>query len=248
MPSDFLNIAMFNSDYVVPDLLARAAGQKSLARLREPVRALYDNVFEHFPAVNRVSQVTLRFVRGQTRTDARPCGGALAALLPGEVRAGLRLVNWCAMAPREKTGTNQPPQGRKQPYSGEQTAVVFAAFLVIAFILANMLGAFQSAQAASLHNFGWNTGPGLAVTLQFATYIVRSLIAALYFLKVRWFYWMLVASMVAVYCIPAPRYPITAVNTPGLIGLVILIGIPLVLGQRQYIVPWRHGGKRKGPA
>jgi hypothetical protein len=143
------------------------------------------------------------------------------------------------MAPGEESDTYRPPQGRKQPWRGEQTAAVFTVFFVIAFVLANMLGAFQSALSASLHNFGWSTGPGLSVALQFATFILRALIAALYFLKVRWFYWMLVASMVAVYALPSPPYPINVVNTPGLIGLVVLIGIPLVLGQRQYILPWR---------
>ena len=150
------------------------------------------------------------------------------------------------MAPGEETGTRQRPPGRVQPWRAEQAAAVFTAFLVLAFILANMLGAFQSALAVSVQNFGWNTGPGLAVTLQFATFIVRSLIAALYFLKVRWFYWMLVASMVVVYLAPSPPYQINAVNTPGLIGLVVLIAIPLVLGQRRYILPWRHGARGEG--
>ena len=147
------------------------------------------------------------------------------------------------MAPGDQSDIYRPPPGGKQPWRAEQTAAVFTVFLVIAFVLANMLGAFQSVLAMQTFGYGWDSKFGLVVVLQFATHIVRCFIAALYFLKVRWFYWMLVVSMVVVYLFPSPPFPIGVVNTPGMIGLVVLIGVPLVLGERPYILPWQQMGK-----
>jgi hypothetical protein len=150
------------------------------------------------------------------------------------------------MAPGDESDIFKPPQSSKQPWRAEQSAAVFTVFLVIAFILANMLGAFKSVQAMSAYGYGWDSKFGFVVVLQFATHVVRCFIAALYFLKFRWFYWMLLASMVVVYLFPTPPYPIGIVNTPGLIGLVVLIGVPLVFGERRYVYPWRPLGKPKG--
>ena len=150
------------------------------------------------------------------------------------------------MAPGDESDMYRPPPGGKQPWRAEQTAAVFTVVLVIAFVLANMLGAYQSVQAMHTLGYGWDSKLGMVVVLQFATHIVRCLIAALYFLRVRWFYWMLVVSMVVVYFIPSPLYPIGIVNTPGMIGLVVLIGVPLVLGERRYVLPWRPMGEPEG--
>ena len=140
----------------------------------------------------------------------------------------------------------EPPRSEAPRDREEQMATFIAGFLVVVFILSNITGAVRSVQVMNMYGYGWNTGFGVMVLMEIATYVVRCAIAALFFLKVRWFYWMLVASMVGVYLIPVRMYPDGIVNAPVPVALVVLLGIVLAFGLRQYVMPWRHRGQRDG--
>jgi hypothetical protein len=140
----------------------------------------------------------------------------------------------------------EPPKSEAPRNREERMAVFTTGFVVVMFILSNMTGALRSVQVMNTYGYGWNTGFGVMVMMEIATYVVRCSIAALFFLKVRWFYWILVASMLGVYLVPVRMYPDGIVNAPIPVALVILMAIPLALGLRRYVLPWRYGDKRDG--
>ncbi len=112
-----------------------------------------------------------------------------------------------------------------------------AAGLIVIFISLNIVGIAQTIQVLNVYGFALNSGLGRASVALMATYFLRSAIAALYFLKVRWFYWILVASMLVVYLLP--RFPVSLANTWLLFALVVVLGWSFAISQRQYLIPWR---------
>lgn len=82
--------------------------------------------------------------------------------------------------------------------------------------------------------------PASSVGLIFiGLFVFRCVVAALYFVKFRWFYWAYAASVVAVYLVPFGIEPDIA-NPPVTIALFLIAGAIFAIDQRQYLFPWKR--------
>ncbi len=108
--------------------------------------------------------------------------------------------------------------------------------LVVMFILISFSQIVKTWQVVTLMQVGAGSQLGFVSFLLIATNIVRVIIAALFFLRIKWFYWLLVLSMAIVYVFPAPPYPTSLANTPMLIMLVVFIGAVFAAGRLEYVM------------
>ncbi|MEM9690816.1 MAG: hypothetical protein AAF917_15230, partial [Pseudomonadota bacterium] len=73
-----------------------------------------------------------------------------------------------------------------------------------------------------------------------AVFVIRAVAAALYFIGFRWFYWLILASLLAIYVVPLQSFPPYPLNDPASVTLVLAIGLGLARFGRQFLFPWRR--------
>jgi len=137
-----------------------------------------------------------------------------------------------------------PESENARPQTGGWTRRI-GGFLIVLFIALNLISLIKTFQVMSLGDYAWTTKFGVVSAMLIATNAIRGVVAALYFLSVRWFYWVLVLSMLVVYLIPTPLYPISFANSKLLLILVVLMGLSFAFGQRHFLFPWRGDQGRK---
>lgn len=128
-----------------------------------------------------------------------------------------------------------PPKSKLTSRSAAPRRV--AAVLVTIFIVLNLTGIAQTIQVLNIYGFSLSSDLGEASLILMGTLLARSIIAALYFFRVRWFYWILLGSMLVVY--PLPNFPLSLANSWLLLAIVFVLGWAFALSQRQYLLPWR---------
>ncbi len=131
-----------------------------------------------------------------------------------------------------------PSSTTAKPVSGiwsRRTTAVLIGF----FVLVNLLSAARVVQVYVMFGVDWVGGEDLFLFLYASAFVFRAVIAALYFFRFRWFYWLIVASMLVVYLVPSQLMPTGLMNGPASVALVLAIGLGLARSGHQYLMPWR---------
>ncbi|HNP66194.1 MAG TPA: hypothetical protein PKH39_19870 [Woeseiaceae bacterium] len=109
--------------------------------------------------------------------------------------------------------------------------------LVGLFIAANLSNIFGMIKIMEFMDYGWSSKFGVTAATAIATHSIRIGIALLYFVKFRWFFWVLVASILIVYGFP-DALPSRVVNLWFPLLLVSLMSLHFGVVDRRYILPW----------
>ncbi|MEM1173795.1 MAG: hypothetical protein AAGI27_03195 [Pseudomonadota bacterium] len=134
-----------------------------------------------------------------------------------------------------------PNSKTAKPVAGAWSRRTTAALIGL-FVLVNLLSAAQVVQVYYRFGAEWLGGEDTFLFFYASAFVLRAVVAALYFFGFRWFYWLIVASMLAIYVIPSQFLPTGLMNGPASVTLVLAIGLGLARSNQQYLMPWRSTG------
>ena len=113
------------------------------------------------------------------------------------------------------------------------------AVLVGLFVLVNLLSAASVVRVYFDYGGEWFGNDSPILYAYASLFVFRAVAGTLYFFRVRWFFWLIVGLMLVVYVVPSQMLPLTSMNGPASVALVLAIGLGLARSGHRYLLPWR---------